>query len=122
MNKLYKCSICGNIVELLYVGGGELVCCGKPMELLEEKTKEAEGMEKHVPIIEKTENGIRVKVGSIEHPMEEAHYIEWIEINFDGKVEKKFLHPGEKPEADFFVNPENIIARCYCNVHGLWKN
>ncbi|MFA5776915.1 MAG: desulfoferrodoxin [Parcubacteria group bacterium] len=122
MNKIYKCNICGNIVELLHVGGGELVCCGKPMDLLEEKTKEVEGMEKHVPIIEKTENGIKVKVGSIEHPMEEAHYIEWIEINFDGKVEKKFLHPGEKPEAEFNVSPDQIIARCYCNVHGLWKN
>jgi len=121
MNKIYKCNTCGNIVEILHIGGGELVCCGKPMELLLEKTND-DGMEKHVPVVEQTENGIKVKIGSIAHPMEEAHYIEWIEINFDGKVEKKFLHPGEKPEAEFNVKPENVIARCYCNVHGLWKN
>jgi superoxide reductase len=121
MNKIYKCNICGNIVELLHVGGGELVCCGKPMELLLEKTHD-EGMEKHVPVIEQTENGISIKVGSVLHPMEENHYIEWIEITFDGKVEKKYLHSGEKPEAQFNVKPENVIVRCYCNVHGLWKN
>ena len=121
MNKIYKCNICGNIVELLHVGGGELVCCGKPMELLLEKTND-EGMEKHVPVIEQTENGIIVKVGSVSHPMEEAHYIEWIEINFDGKVGKKYLHPGEKPEAEFDIKPERITVRCYCNVHGLWKS
>jgi superoxide reductase len=121
MNKVYKCSVCGNIVELIHEGGGELVCCGKPMELMVEKNND-EGMEKHVPIVEKTETGIKVKIGSVEHPMEEKHYIEWIEINFDGKVEKKFLHPGEKPEAEFSVQTEKMIARCYCNVHGLWKS
>jgi superoxide reductase len=121
MNKIYRCSICGNIVELLHDGGAELVCCGKPMDLLAEKTNDA-GMEKHVPVIEKTESGIKVKIGSVEHPMEEAHYIEWIEVTFDGKVEKKFLHPGDKPEAEFNVSPDKVTARCYCNVHGLWKN
>ena len=121
MNKIYKCSICGNIIELLNDGGKEIICCGKPMELLVEKNND-EGMEKHVPIVEKTETGTRVKIGSIEHPMEENHYIEWIEINFDGKSGKKFLYPGEKPEAEFEARPENFTVRCYCNVHGLWKN
>ncbi len=120
MNNIYKCSACGNIVELLHSGGGELVCCGKPMKLLAEKNND-EGMEKHVPIIEKTEIGIKITVGSIEHPMEENHYIEWIEISFDGRVGKKYLKPGDKPEAEFNVNPENLTVRCYCNVHGLWK-
>lgn len=121
MNKIYKCNICGNVVELLHIGGGELICCGKPMELLLEKTND-EGMEKHVPVVEQTENGIRVKVGSVPHPMEEAHYIEWIEINFDRKVGKKFLHPGENPESEFSAKLENVSVRSYCNVHGLWKN
>ena len=120
MNKIYKCSICGNIVELLHDGRSELVCCGKPMELLAEKIAD-KGMEKHVPVSEKTGSGIRIKIGSVEHPMEENHYIEWVELSFDGKSEKKFLKPGEKPEAIFEANPENFTARCYCNVHGLWK-
>lgn len=121
MNKIYKCSICGNIIELLHDGGKEIICCGKPMEILAEKNNN-EGMEKHIPVVERTETGTRVKIGSIEHPMEENHYIEWIEINFDGKSGKKFLHPGEKPEAEFEARPENFTVRCYCNVHGLWKN
>lgn len=119
-NQIYKCNICGNIVELLHVGGGQLVCCGQPMELLKEKTKD-EGFEKHVPVVEKTEKGIRVKVGSIPHPMEENHYIEWIEVIADGKVYKKFLKPGDQPEAEFEVQAEEIQARDYCNIHGLWK-
>jgi len=100
------------------------------MELLIEKNQD-EGLEKHVPVIEKTEKGVKVKVGSVPHPMEEAHYIEWIEILVDGKVYRKFLKPGDapadakalagKPEAEFCVEAENIIAREYCNLHGLWK-
>lgn len=118
--QVYKCNICGNVVEVVYAGGGELVCCGKPMELLKEKNQD-EGQEKHVPVIEKTETGIKVKVGSIPHPMEEKHYIAWIEVTADNKSYRKFLKSGNKPEAEFEINSENIEARDYCNVHGLWK-
>ncbi len=120
-NEIYKCNICGNIVELLHGGAGELVCCGQPMELRAEQTEENEGKEKHVPVIEKTETGIKVKIGSVPHPMEEAHYIEWIQILVDGQSYRKFLNPGDAPEAEFQVNAENITAREYCNIHGLWK-
>jgi superoxide reductase len=119
--QVYKCNICGNIVEVLRVGGGQLVCCGKPMELLQEKTQDV-GQEKHVPVIEKTNRGVRVKVGSIPHPMEEKHYIEWIEIIADDKYCRKFLKPSDKPEAEFEVQVNNITAREYCNLHGLWKS
>lgn len=120
-NQIYKCGVCGNIVAVLHVGGGQLVCCGKPMMLLQENTVDA-AIEKHVPIIEKTEKGIRVKVGSVAHPMEEKHYIEWIEIIADEKVYRKFLKPGDAPEAEFCVSGESIIAREYCNLHGLWRS
>ena len=120
LKQIYKCNICGNIVEVLHMGTGQLVCCGQPMELLSEKTEDI-GQEKHVPIIEKTEKGILVKVGSVLHPMQEAHYIEWIEIIVDGKYCRKFLKPGDKPEAFFEVTAEKIEAREYCNIHGLWK-
>jgi len=119
--QIYKCEICGNIVEILHAGGGELVCCGQPMNLLEEKTKD-EGNEKHVPIIEKTDTGVKVKVGSVEHPMEDDHLIEWIEIIVDGQVYRKFLKPGDKPEAEFAIQAEQVEAREYCNLHGLWKS
>ena len=119
--QVYKCDICGNIVEVLHTGSGELVCCGEPMKLFEEKIKD-EGLEKHVPVIEKKENGILVKVGSVSHPMEEKHYIEWIEIVADGRYCRKFLNPNDEPEAFFEVRAENIKAREYCNIHGLWKS
>ena len=120
--QVYKCRICGNIVEVLEAGRGQLVCCGQPMELLEEKGQD-EGMEKHVPVVEKLEDGIKVKVGSIDHPMAENHYIQWIEIEVDGQVQRKFLRPGEKPEAVFHgIGTANLIARAYCNLHGLWKS
>jgi len=118
--QVYKCEICGNIIEVLHGGAGALVCCGQPMKLLEEKTQD-EGREKHVPVIEKTEKGVRVKVGSVEHPMEEQHFIEWIELVADGVSFRKFLEPGEKPEAEFCVSAESLSAREYCSVHGLWK-
>jgi len=118
--QIYKCSICGNIVEVLHEGAGELVCCGKPMDLMQEKTQD-QGLEKHLPVVEKTEEEIVVKVGQIAHPMEEAHYIEWIEINtVDGKSGKKFLKPGDKPEVVFQTKSEIESVRAYCNVHGLW--
>ncbi len=119
--QIYKCNICGNIVEILHKGEGQLVCCGQTMELLIEK-KEDIGKEKHVPVIEQTENGILVKIGSVPHPMEEEHYIEWIEIIANGRNYRKFLKPGDKPEAEFEIKAENIEAREYCNIHGLWKS
>ena len=121
LKQVYKCNICGNIVEVLHTGVGTLVCCGQPMELLAEKTEDV-GLEKHVPVIEKTEIGYLVKVGSIPHPMEEKHYIEWIELVADGKSCRKFLKPGEKPEAFFEIKAEKVSAREYCNIHGLWKS
>lgn len=121
LREIYRCNICGNIVEVVNASIGTLVCCGQPMELLVEKTKDV-GLEKHVPIIEKTENGVKVKVGSIPHPMEEKHYIQWIEIIADNKVYRKFLKPGEKPEAEFCISAKRIEAREYCNLHGLWKS
>lgn len=120
LKQIYKCNICGNIVEVLHAGAGELVCCGQPMQLLVEKNQDI-GQEKHVPVIEKTVTGVKVKVGSIPHPMEEKHYIEWIEIIADGRIYRKFLKPGEQPEAEFEIQAEKIEAREYCNVHGLWK-
>lgn len=122
LNQIYKCNVCGNIVEVLHAGEGELVCCNEPMELLKEKTQD-EGQEKHVPVIEKTGEGIKVKVGETPHPMEEKHYIEWIEIKTnDRRVGKKFLKPGDNPEAEFNPRIEVQGARAYCNIHGLWKS
>lgn len=120
LRQIYKCNICGNIIEVIHTGVGQLVCCGQPMELLKEKTVDI-GLEKHVPVIEKVGNKVKVKVGSVPHPMEEKHYIEWIEIVANGKTCRKFLKPGEKPEAEFETTAERIEAREYCNVHGLWK-
>ena len=119
---IYKCEICGNIVEVLHEGPGALVCCGEEMKLMDEKTEDS-SKEKHVPYIEKTDKGVIVKIGqNQDHPMEEKHYIEWIEINADGKTYKKFLKPGDKPQAEFCISAEKITAREYCNVHGLWKS
>jgi len=118
--QIYKCSVCGNIVEVLHGGAGELVCCGKPMGLLDEKTADAT-TEKHVPVIEKIDGGYKVKVGSVPHPMEEKHFIEWIELLADGKAYRQFLEPGGEPEAVFNVEAGSVSAREYCNVHGLWK-
>ncbi len=121
-NKLevYKCEVCGNIVELLHVGKGELVCCGQPMVLQQENTVDA-AKEKHVPVIEKTDGGVKVKVGEVAHPMDEDHYIEWLELIADGETHIKFLEPGESPEAVFTVQGDNLSAREYCTKHGLWK-
>lgn len=117
--QIYKCSVCGNIVEVLHAGVGQLVCCGKPMELQAEKAEE-EGTEKHLPVVEKTEKGIKVKVGSVPHPMEDKHYIEWIEVIAGRKAYRKFLNPGEPPEAEFELS-EYEAVREYCNIHGMWK-
>lgn len=118
--QVYKCNICGNIVEVLHGGAGELVCCGEPMELLVEKTADT-GKEKHVPVIEKIDGGYKVKVGSVPHPMEEKHYIEWIELLADGRAYRQFLKPGAPAEAIFNIKASSVTAREYCNVHGLWK-
>jgi len=117
--QVYKCEICGNIVEVVHTGVGELVCCGQPMRLLEEKTKE-EGGEKHLPVMEKTENGIKVKVGSISHPMERKHYIEWIEVQTAWQTYRRFLQPGGAPEAEFEIDESILKVRGYCNIHELW--
>ena len=120
--EVYKCEACGNIVEVLQGGGGELVCCGQPMDLMKENTVDA-AKEKHVPVIEKVAGGVKVKLGDVAHPMEEKHYIEWIEIiAADGKAYKRFLCPGEAPEATFNVEAGQVTARGYCNLHGLWKS
>jgi superoxide reductase len=119
-NEIYKCDICGNIVEVVHAGGGELVCCGEPMEKLIENTVDA-AKEKHVPVIEKTATGVKVKIGAVPHPMEEKHYIEWIELIADGKAYREYLKPGDAPEAEFCIQAASITAREYCNLHGLWK-
>jgi len=118
--EIYRCDICGNIVKVLHGGAGDLVCCGEPMKLLTENTTDA-ATEKHVPVIEKTDSGVKVKVGSVPHPMEEEHYIEWIELQVDGKSCIQFLGPGQAPEATFSVEAEGATAREYCNLHGLWR-
>lgn len=118
--EVYKCEVCGNIVEVLHAGQGELVCCGQPMKLFKENTVDA-AKEKHVPVVEKIAEGCKVKVGSVPHPMEEKHYIEWVEILVDGKAYRQFLKPGDNPEATFNVKAGQVTAREYCNLHGLWK-
>jgi len=117
--EIYKCEVCGNIVEVLHNGKGQLVCCGQPMKLLEEKTEE-QGKEKHLPVIEKTDKGIDVRIGSILHPMEEKHYIEWAEVVMKDGVTRKFLKPEEAPEATFGIEGDILQVRAYCNIHGLW--
>jgi len=127
-NQIYKCNICGNISEILHVGAGELSCCGEPMELLIEKTKN-EGQEKHLPITEdlpenvcRGGDGYKIKVGEVSHPMSKEHYIEWIEIKTnDGKVGKKYLQPGDSTDVEFYTKKEIVEIRVYCNIHGLWK-
>ncbi len=126
--QIYKCEICGNVVEVLHIGIGELVCCNQPMKL-ESLKKEEEGVEKHLPVIEELpanvcqgKDGLKIKVGEIEHPSNENHYIEWIEINTkDDKSGKRFLKPGEAPVVDFYTRIEVISVRAYCNIHGLWE-
>lgn len=120
LNQVYKCSICGNIVEVTHASGGQLVCCGQPMILQVENTIDA-SKEKHIPVVEKLENEVIVKVGSVEHPMEEKHYIEWIEIQTAKCIYRKYLKAGEKPDAVFKTNDDIVSARAYCNLHGLWK-
>jgi superoxide reductase len=118
--QVYKCGVCGNIVEVMHAGGGELVCCGQAMALVKENTVDA-SKEKHVPVVERTADGFKVKVGSVAHPMEDKHWIEWVEVIADGKVHRQYLKPGQAPEAVFCVKADTVTAREYCNLHGLWK-
>ena len=118
---VYKCNVCGNIVEVLHAGIGNLVCCGEAMELLTEKSTDA-GLEKHVPVIEAADGVINVKVGSVPHPMEEHHFIEWIEVITDNGNCRQYLTPGSEPAAEFDVEGEKLTTREYCSVHGLWKS
>jgi len=118
--QVYKCKQCGNIVEVLHAGAVELVCCDEPMTLLKENTVDA-SKEKHVPAVEKVAGGFKVKVGSVPHPMEAAHWIEWIEIIDGDAIQRAFLKPGAAPEAVFSSASAKVVAREYCNLHGLWK-
>lgn len=119
--EVYKCEGgCGNIVEVLVAKGGELVCCGKPMVLKVPNTVDA-SKERHVPVVEKVSDGVKIKVGSVPHPMEEKHYIQWIEAIVGDKLFREFLKPGMVPEAIFPIKEDQFIAREYCNLHGLWK-
>lgn len=121
--QVYKCDLCGNIVEVVHAGGGVLVCCGQPMQLMRENTTDG-ATEKHVPVVESIDGGFKIKVGSVPHPMEAAHYIEWIELIVCDKAYRKFLKPGEAPEAEFKIDVPagaQITVREYCNLHGLWK-
>ena len=118
--EVYNCELCGTSVEVLHGGDGELVCCGQPMVLMTENTVDA-AKEKHVPVIEKIDGGYKVKVGDVPHPMEEKHYIEWVELIADGQAYRQFLNPGDVPEANFNIDAAQVTAREYCNLHGLWK-
>ena len=119
--EVYKCDVCGNIVELLHGGAGTLVCCGQDMTLQAENTVDA-AKEKHVPVIEKVDGGYKVSVGSVAHPMEDKHYIAWIERIAGDTAYRQFLNPGDAPEAVFKIDAAQVSAREYCNLHGLWKN
>ena len=122
VGEIYTCEVCGNMVEVVHAGAGELVCCGQPMKKMAAATTDG-ATEKHVPVIEKVEGGYKVKVGSVAHPMTEAHYIEWIELICEkcGKVQRKYLKPGDAPEAFFASDSDSVTAREYCNLHGLWE-
>lgn len=123
LNQIYKCSVCGNIVEVLHAADGELVCCGKPMILQVENTVDA-SLEKHVPVTEAIGDKVMIKVGSVAHPMEAAHYIEWIEVITSARVYRKYLNPelDREAKAEFTVEGEVIKVRAYCNLHGLWQS
>jgi superoxide reductase len=122
LNEVYKCNVCGNIVEMVHTGVGELVCCAQPMVLQDPNTVDA-AQEKHVPVVEKTDKGVKVTIGSNPHPMTEEHYIEWIEVIVNGEVKRHHLKPGDEPSAEFCcVEVDKVEARAYCNLHGLWKS
>ena len=119
-NQIYKCSSCGNVLEVLQPGHEHIQCCGNPMELQSENSTDA-SREKHIPVIEKTANGVKVKIGSAPHPMQDDHYIQWIQLIDGQQTYRKFLRPGDAPEAEFRIIGDNFHARELCNLHGLWK-
>ncbi len=119
--QIFKCGVCGNVVEVINDGGGELVCCGQSMQAVAENSTDA-ATEKHVPVVAAIDGGYRVTVGSVNHPMEEAHWIEWIELIADGRVYREVLNPGAAPVAEFKVDAKTVRARAYCNLHGLWTS
>ena len=121
LKQVYKCNVCGNITEVVHASGGTLACCGQPMELLTENTKDA-ATEKHVPVVEKIDGGFKVKVGEVSHPMEDKHYIEWIELVTPTGVMREYLKPGDTPEATFLTTETDVYAREFCNLHGHWKS
>ena len=121
LNQVYRCGVCGNVVEVVHAGKGTLVCCGKPVDLLAERTQEGDYGEKHVPVVEGVGEGIKVTVGSVPHPMEEKHYIEWVEVLAGGRVCRRVLQPGAAPEVLFGGPAAGGTVRAYCNLHGLWK-
>lgn len=116
---IYKCATCGNIVEVLHAGPGAITCCGAVMPLQAENTVDA-SREKHLPLAERAGDSVVVRVGSIPHPMEEAHYIEWIEVIADGRVHRQQLQPGQAPAASFPMSSSRFTVRAYCNLHGQW--
>ncbi len=120
MSKIFQCGTCGNVVELVVDKGGPMACCGARMQELTANTVDA-AQEKHVPVIEKIDGGYRVSVGSVAHPMEDKHYIAWIELNAGAITVRKRLNPGEEPVAEFLCPAPNVTAREYCNLHGLWE-
>jgi len=117
--EIYKCQICGNIVEVVHSGAGALICCGKNMDRITENTTDA-ATEKHVPVIELADASVTVKVGDVAHPMEDAHYIEWIEILVEDKIYRQYLQAGQPAQATFNLSATTVTARAYCNLHGLW--
>ncbi|MDD2331153.1 MAG: desulfoferrodoxin [Candidatus Cloacimonetes bacterium] len=122
LRQIYRCALCGNVVEVLFAGAGELVCCDEPMKLLKENSVDA-AVEKHVPVLEDLGDKVKVSVGSVAHPMEEKHYIALIEVITEKMVLRYELKPGDKPEAIFPVKMADVLyAREYCNLHGLWKS
>ncbi len=118
--QVYKCKVCGNMVEVVHASGGTLVCCGQNMTALKEGETDA-AVEKHVPVVKKIDNGFKVVIGEVNHPMEEKHFIEWIELVADGRAYREFLKPGQPPEATFMIHADQVSAREFCNLHGLWK-
>ena len=120
LNEVYKCDVCGNIVEVLHAGPAALTCCNQKMTLMSENTVDA-AVEKHVPVIEVGADSITVKVGSVAHPMQDEHFIEWIELIADGTAYRRFRQPGMAAEAVFCLQADKVTAREHCNIHGLWK-
>ena len=120
-NEIYKCKHCGNIVEAVHTGAGELVCCGEPMQQVTENTQEEVATEKHVPVVEKDGDVLKITVGSVEHPMDEDHYIEWIEVIAGPTVHRRYLQPGDEPKTNFICRQEQFTVRAHCNLHGLWS-